>query len=63
VPAVFRIRNSKIEADPDWESVSRSKQAKILPQKKEKIKKFIFEELSDGLEASPGIWISFVGVS
>ncbi len=44
-----------MDLDPDWEYGfgSGPRQAKIVP-KKERINKFMFEEISVGLEASPG---------
>jgi hypothetical protein len=49
------------DPDTDWAFASGSRQAKLFP-KKERKKSFIFEELSAGLEVSPGAQISFLKV-
>jgi hypothetical protein len=44
--------NRSANPDPDWESEFGSRQAKIIPQKREKFRNFMFKEFSVGLEAS-----------
>jgi hypothetical protein len=48
--------NGLADPDPDWECGlgSGPRQAKIVPKKRKELRNFLFEEISVGLEASPG---------